>query len=1343
MTDFIFNNLRWLIVSVVVLGLLVGGAIWGLNRWQDQPEYWLASAQKHYKEGETALERKDIAAAKASFEKAEQLLKKVLDASTGPAGEIWLFRYRVNDKLALTDPADAKLHRQNADKYLAIAGSDRSCLEGQQLRLMYLFREDNIQDLVAGKPYALNILTAKPEAHPNLKDLYLYQIGAHFILAWAEFYGQPANPDQALQHLEECRKLEQKYGQGTARDIRWREAGLEALARKAKAERDGRGGGEAAHAQLRKLRDQDIPAKLARVKETEPTKLSSTNLRGLLNFLLVAVELSTTPEQVVERAEMTVQVCEKLVSGDKPSGRNCRETARAMNLLTPLLIREPVPGRLPPEQWLRLSEQMVALVSRARAFGASVNLAFFLELVKQADRYQRHDKAEQFARLGLEAAATGQRVTNLDLVPELRTEAAWSLLVQNKLIEAQQQLSYIPRQGKQSERVHLLAGLVASLDGRLTDAVRELRLASGNRTIGRTLLPYSGLANAYLGLGRYDLALEKLQEHHDRYRSSFPLTPAEEQIANAFGLDSATVDLEMLRCCLALGKAEAAAKLRESLRGTPQQPLAELLAINSAIASGKALLELQDFAPARVILHRAGKELQLARKGRPNDPQLAWTEAQLLLAQHATSAKAEVFLRQFVSSPAVDPLSARIVWIAWLQHQGRTQDALNLLADVEKTYAGSPSVLHALRFVRAQLVLALAKSGTENTKELLNVLHGQRNDIGTSIVEVLRLTGSSPAFRSRQQGQAQMFYLSGQLAQSEKDFRQAIQFYERSLPFAAYRVRSEAGLLTSLLELSAAESPEQANRLAYELLQHNNANEPSILLAFAETAIPLNRIYGRLDLKGTYDEQERRAMQGALQRLEDALKKQGGKSVLGCYFKARSWKACGREDIAYAEIARALKLDPAHLPSLLLAGELAQTAGQGEDLLRFATALQQLPGKVEAKWEVRYWHALALHMLGRSGEARRAYQELIVRYPDRHEGYLGMARLLEQQKKIGEALQVMARWRERRPDDARGLEEMVRLLALDGKADQAEQLAQSLLQSQPSSPRPANGGKIVTARHVMEESNGSAQSDAQAGNSVVSGSDRLTPSVESTNDLQLRNLNLVIAVARGFGSAGVLDRAENWAMRAVSLADSLSSPHHRFSRLQDCQLLLGSLYVQRIEQLADGPDRNQYVDKAIGIYDAIRKNNPRQQQAAYRLATLLSKERQQHAAACAILEDALKSPTGEKAYLVSGDRLPLDYLILVGETCMSGHCSQSAVALLEQAVRHRYRDEPELFLFLGSCLAKAGKHAEAAKKLRTAALLADQRASRVPEDERQRCQSIKAEANRLLDQVPKAVSGWK
>jgi predicted Zn-dependent protease len=310
--------------------------------------------------------------------------------------------------------------------------------------------------------------------------------------------------------------------------------------------------------------------------------------------------------------------------------------------------------------------------------------------------------------------------------------------------------------------------------------------------------------------------------------------------------------------------------------------------------------------------------------------------------------------------------------------------------------------------------------------ELLELLlpAGSRHDLDAARGKLAHLLGEY-------ESNGLLHLCQGQLAQMAGDLRQAVQAYGRALPYTRLRPAARLGLVASLLQLSRKESPGVAQALTAELLR-SHPGDLVLLAVYAEMAARRDQVRGS------------EGMLAALGALEQALRQEKRDPALIAYCKACGWVAVRRPDLARGELQRGLSASPRHVPSLVLAGQLALEAEDWKACQATAEALAEAAPERPEPW---LWGATVRERQGTEEEARAAWQEMAERYPQQPAGWLGTARVLEKRGALVAALDQLQRGAVNNPDHLALLEARVRLLALDRQPREASTTAEQALRS--------------------------------------------------------------------------------------------------------------------------------------------------------------------------------------------------------------------------------------------------------------------------------------------------------
>jgi len=427
----------------------------------------------------------------------------------------------------------------------------------------------------------------------------------------------------------------------------------------------------------------------------------------------------------------------------------------------------------------------------------------------------------------------------------------------------------------------------------------------------------------------------------------------------------------------------------------------------------------------------------------------------------------------------------------------------------------------------------------------------------------------------------------------------------------------------------------------------------------------------------------------------------------------------GRPDLARAEIARASQADPQHLyfPALAFAAEQTLAEGQWDACLSYAADLEKRAraGGVPAPIQVGEWRGRAYQGLGKVADAKKAYQQLVTDFPDQSTGYALMVNILLNVKDDS-ALSWLERWRAKFPDDPAALNAQIRVLCRAGKADQADREAKTFLDDQLTKLR---------ARQAKELEDNRPGSDA----------DRQARLKSNEQAATATEMDITYSVARAFDREAALDKAEAWAEIALALAQKMPEPP-RNDNVAGVRLLLGETCIVRLQPLRDPAQRKPYVDRAIEQYQAVRETSPGNAMASGNLAWLLSQDRHDTDAACAVIKSFLEAPPSQKP--TTGDRLDLNTLDTIGVVyCASPQHAQDAVELFEQAAG-RYPDDPRVFLYLGRAYAGLGKNKRAEETLNKSVRLAINQADNAKGAERKQWEDLADEARRRMKELKRS-----
>jgi hypothetical protein len=976
-------------------------------------------------------------------------------------------------------------------------------------------------------------------------------------------------------------------------------------------------------------------------------------------------------------------------------------------------------GSVPGADVVSKITRRTAIRLSAAAAKSTVDPRSFLNLARLCRRREALDQAAWIARVGLALPGLEARGPTARL--DLNTELAWDLLLQGKTVQAEEPLAVLRRETAFAGTVHLMLGLAAAQDGRLELASTELKLAEKDARFADSALIALVQGQVSLALGNPAEALPRLQ----RLKQALPTLRTrarEDSPLRDFLPEPRTLELQLYRCHLALGRDEDAAACRQRLRGTPLERSATLDFVNAHIARARATT---DAAQAQRWWQAAGDELRAARERYPTEGRLILAEVEWLTARPSEDALARAAVVLALVSPAPSPTLAalhagqlvrafsanadnaerllrehavarrnappelRVAWVVWLLRRERHEECI---AALDRFLADAPPQhRRPLQLFRARLLLEqgqtpelarflgeVEKAGPGPETDLfraLYLLEVEQNAVGARRAVAESLT--------RHEGDGMLALWQARLAQAEGDYAAAVSGYERALDYPALKAAARAGLYGSLLAQVESTSAEAVYREAVRLLRAH-PGDIALLLVVAETALRLDRVNGP------------DGMLAAVATLNQALARDKFDPGWGPYLSARLWQNAGRTDLARRELYQALKPDTAaHVPTLRLALQLAFDDGDWQASARHAERLARVaPELPQPAWAA----ALAWERRRDWTQARQAFEELTRRHPDFAEGYLGVARTHVGEGKAEPALPWVERCRERCPDHLPAVRAQVRLLCLLGRAQEAQSLGERLLaEERPTKAAPAGTPRQQALRQLAARQ---ARADRQE--------------------------LIALHAAQGLADAGRIAEAQAWLRRAVTSAEGRPEKERK-AAVARAQAWRGEILMTAGLARTDNGRRASLM-LAAEAYRAAHAANPDDVGVANNLAYLLSQELGDNAGACAVAE-RIRRPRSDRP-AVSGERLSLDVLDTLGLVYRAASRHEDHARLFEEATR-RYGNEPIVQLHLGRAYSGLRDAERAAACFRRGGSTARERArAAATEEEANRWERLAAECAR-------------
>jgi hypothetical protein len=1112
------------------------------------------------------------------------------------------------------------------------------------------------------------------EGEEPTKELYTRQALAHFLIAQRYLRGQDPKPELALQHIRAIPSLPRPSG--SPNDKRWREYAVEVQALKMRldmARKQAAEGGAPASNVTREDIERELKAVITEGIALTRLKLASsvpgddkhppipelahelrpTNIRGLLDFLTIAIEASATKEEALERADLLIAVSRQLVSAKNAPETAIRESSirdATIAVVADHLAKLPTSVERPaierkdprlrplPADWSPVEARLREVLQLAEAAGAPISPDAWLELARKAHMDRRWKDAEDSARKGLELAHKNNLGPDYVSVQNLHSEVAWALFSQGKASAAEDHLAALRKLPGHARMANIIDGLAAVRDGRLDLGARNLLAAQSDPRYANSLLTLAGLARAFQGLGDPARALLLLTKIDTLYKSIDKLSDEERALAAEYYPSADSVALEAMRCHLALNQLPEAQTYRKRLEGRPLDLAARILLINHYITLGRNELAKGNPLDARDNFDAARAEIKALPEPQRQEPAIVWAEVLATAGQPerkfaqgsagpSNVEKAEKLLKDYVSSRR--DLESYLLWVRWLESRGRPGEADAVLTDMDQHFGDHKKTIEVVR-----AGLALKRAQNNDIAGLVAALQSPGADASGDVLELLYLVNPSESgTKARttvgavlgQHESTVLYHLwNGLRAQKAGAFADAAREYGRALYPSRYRAKAQLGLLTNLLALAAKDSPKSAADVI-DNLRVDNPADPAALIAYAEVARLLDNIQGN------------NSMQAALNDLERGLTVLNRRAVAADLL-ARGYYAAGRADLARSEAVRAVKLDPAYAPALHMAALTTAAEGDYEASLHYAEDLERaLYGTPAAKRDApvaaapksildrpqptladgKFLRAEALKKLGRRGEAQRIFQELIDKHSTLSAGYLGLADLQADARNYKSALSAVREWRAKNPQDAAGASAELRILTRAGQMGEVQKVA-----------------------------------------SVFAGN----------------NAKLLTTVSRAFADAEAYDAAEAWGHEA--LKNAKDKPNDIIA----AQLAIADACRARA-LTKQSSDRQADVEKALAAYKAVWQLKPGLPAAGYPLAALQAREHDEAGAAYAVVQDVRKGMYSGR--MVSGDRLSVEQLDVLGDVYRISKHAGDAVTLFREAVAQRYEHEPRVLLQFG------------------------------------------------------------
>jgi tetratricopeptide (TPR) repeat protein len=747
--------------------------------------------------------------------------------------------------------------------------------------------------------------------------------------------------------------------------------------------------------------------KAAQLSPQQVRQLSPYGLGKLPELLFLAVAAGEDRDTLQARADMATGALQTLhEAGSHAVCRLAREATRIASAAekTPLDEPEAKPAPLAAETGQRIAALQAAAIEQA-----CDEPVVYYHAARRAAAQDNDDKAMEILAKGI---AAGE-----DLPEERRPEVLnLHLLAARRLIDAQRydearpHVETLIEHERSAGQGHLLAGGVA-LSQRKWERARDHFLAA-RRELGNTLVVRSALAQTYIGLHDWKEALDQLEAI--RVLLDNQETDSQPQAMAAARLTSKpALRLALLQARLGLGQWEEAQALRASLAGTEMEPNA------TAIVAG--------YLAGHDRQQEAAELLAEAREQFPDHVGLLRADV-ALKQQMGEKDQAGEALRQ-AAADAPEDLRKQLELCQWQIANGKADDALKLLNDVEDRLADTPQKRLLVGAFKAQAHLALDEP--EKALALVELLRDDpraaaaagilgaaaewKRDNPAGVSEMLAVAEGD----SRQSGKVAL--LQGHLALVEGEPLEALDRLSESFDVSSLRNTSRRLLLAAVARVAQNKSPQQAQAKVDELLVRY-PEDPALLLAKAELCTRQRRFDAAVD---------------ALDRLEKRLPEESQVAAL----KAAVWAAAGQPQQVLDEATRGLADDDENVALLLHAGRASLALGNHAEARNYAIAARSNRPDLLPSWQIE---ANALVGLGRADEAADVLGSFIERNPQVAPAYMQLAGIHRAADQREQALEVLDRAAEKFPESKGFQLSRIELLAELGKLEPAGEIAESL-----------------------------------------------------------------------------------------------------------------------------------------------------------------------------------------------------------------------------------------------------------------------------------------------------------
>lgn len=721
----------------------------------------------------------------------------------------------------------------------------------------------------------------------------------------------------------------------------------------------------------------------------------------LTNSMGLAVVSAASAEEADRRAELAVGILERvsrLRGDDDETARVLGETAANMLWMLaknhPLAIDAEVGAKLAYDKRQRIRDRAEKLCQAAVAARTAAPVVYQL-LADAAFSRNEDDRGLEIIERGI-AASMSLPIDRREEAQHLHLAAASRLILLRQTRDVNRYLQPLLSRESTAGLAHLLAGQAAIIEGRLEDA--EKAFGEARKLVGDTFNVNMQLANVYMREGKFREALP----HLEALKGEFSKVDSDElALINPFLRNEAEVNLAMAVAYIGIGQLNAALKQLEALQGTPLEPNAHHMRFGFFMQQEK--------------YDEALEYIRTVRLKFPRDFTLFNDEFQVRVAMGEREEAVES-LEAFANTNS-DNLEAQVQLVRLRVAQGRIIAAHAILDE----FIERRPHWHKIKLIKAILYLAEGKLPEVEAlvAELEQIPETRVRAAMLGAQVALRKQNLDEAYRMLQLASnadgrnATVRYWQAALSSIRGDHEDAIDGLAMSLGVSDVRGAAQLSLLQSLMRLASSDGPAEAHTRVVQLLKEYPF-EPVLLLAKADLELQ----------QGEFDT--------ALRTL-DQLERRKPNSPSTAHLKARAWYLNDDLTKALAEIRRALRLDPKHLASRLLAAEIHLARNESEEALELtAGVLEEKPNL----WEVYLMQAEALFQQRRAEDGQQVLVALIAEQPQMVDAYMALAA-----SQIGEgdftgALATVRSGRRQVPDDAKLLNGEIELLTRLGRIEE-------------------------------------------------------------------------------------------------------------------------------------------------------------------------------------------------------------------------------------------------------------------------------------------------------------------